>query len=125
MGNPHAVLQVTDLADAPVLKLGAQLERHPIFPQRANIGFMQIHDRQRIGLRVFERGVGETLACGSGACAAVVIGIQQGLLSSPVSVELALGNMTIEWQGSETQTTEQPVLMTGSATTVYQGNITL
>ncbi|MCH9698861.1 MAG: diaminopimelate epimerase [Gammaproteobacteria bacterium] len=120
LGNPHAVILVDKLDLAPVQSLGAVMENHQIFPERANIGFMQIIDLQHIQLRVFERGAGETLACGSGACAAVVVGIEQGHLDSPVTVDLPGGSLTIEWQGEG-----QPVIMTGTATTVFEGSMTL
>ncbi len=120
MGNPHAVLRVDNVATAPVPELGKILESHPLFPERANIGFMQIINRHNIKLRVYERGAAETLACGSGACAAVVIGITQGLLDSSVEVELPGGNLTINWLGQSAS-----VWMTGSATTVFEGVIVL
>lgn len=120
MGNPHAVLQVQDLNTAPVQELGAKLESHPFFPERANIGFMQIIDRNNINLRVFERGAGETMACGSGACAAVVVGIEQGLLNSTVNVSLPGGNLNIHWQGRG-----EPVFMSGPAVCVFEGLIDL
>ncbi len=120
VGNPHAVLQVEQLDEAPVQTLGSALEQHSFFPERANIGFMQVSDQHSISLRVYERGTGETLACGSGACAAAVIGIQQELLITPVSVTLPGGNLTIDWQGEG-----EPVMMTGTATTVFEGTITL
>ena len=120
MGNPHAVLLVDDVTSAPVTELGAKLEVHELFPERANIGFMQIKSRSHIALRVFERGVGETLACGSGACAAVVTGIQQGLLEQQVTVELTGGKLEISWAGNDNK-----VFMTGPAETVYQGHLTL
>jgi diaminopimelate epimerase len=120
MGNPHAVLIVQNVAKMPVDLIGATLESHSFFPQRANIGFMQIVDRQNIQLRVFERGCGETLACGSGACAAVVIGIEQGLLDSTVKVQLRGGDLSIQWQGRG-----QPVFMTGAAVSVFEGQIEL
>lgn len=120
LGNPHAVLRVEHLEQAPVVALGALLESHPLFPERANIGFMQILDRHHIRLRVFERGSGETLACGSGACAAVVVGIEQGLLGSPVRVTLPGGSLDIRWAGRGC-----PVVMAGPATTVFLGEITL
>ncbi len=120
MGNPHAVLTVADVEVAPVNELGAKLESHPFFPQRANIGFMQVVNRHTINLRVFERGAGETMACGSGACAAVVIGIEQGLLDENVSVTLPGGQLNIRWQGRGT-----PVFMTGSAESVFEGWIDL
>lgn len=120
MGNPHAVLQVHDIRTAPVDELGPVLESHPFFPERANIGFMQIIDRRHIQLRVYERGAGETLACGSGACAAVVVGIEQNLLDQRVTVTLPGGALSIEWQGRG-----HPVYMTGPAVTVFEGTITL
>jgi len=120
MGNPHAVLQVHDIKTAPVGELGPILENHPFFPQRANIGFMQIIDRRHIRLRVYERGAGETLACGSGACAAVVIGREQNLLEQKVQVALPGGELSIDWQGRG-----HPVYMTGPAVTVFEGTIIL
>ncbi len=120
MGNPHAVLQVTDVDHAPVATLGALLESHPAFPKRVNVGFMQVVARDRIRLRVFERGCGETLACGTGACAAVVAGQLQGLLDEHVSVSLPGGELRIQWQGEG-----QPVAMTGPAVTVFKGTLTL
>lgn len=120
MGNPHAVLQVNDVKTAPVAELGSELERHPVFPERANIGFMQVVDRQHIKLRVFERGAGETLACGSGACAAVVIGIEHHLLDHEVFVELPGGELKISWSGRG-----EPVFMTGPAVTVFNGTLAL
>nr|WP_305910315.1 diaminopimelate epimerase [Methylomarinum sp. Ch1-1]MDP4523043.1 diaminopimelate epimerase [Methylomarinum sp. Ch1-1] len=120
MGNPHAVLQVNDVRTAPVAELGAALENHAFFPERANIGFMQIIDRQHIKLRVYERGAAETMACGSGACAAVVIGIEQNLLDHDVSVELPGGALKIHWSGRG-----HPVLMTGPAVSVFEGKIEL
>lgn len=120
MGNPHAVMVVPDVKTAPVHEFGAKLESHPFFPQRANIGFMEIVDRQKIKLRVFERGAGETMACGSGACAAVVIGHEQGLLDETVNVNLPGGNLIIRWQGRGTA-----VFMTGAAAGVFEGQIDL
>ncbi len=120
MGNPHAVLTVENIETAQVLELGQILESHALFPARANIGFMQINNPSRIALRVFERGVGETLACGSGACAAVVAGIQQGLLQSNVTVEMTGGELEISWAGEG-----KAVHMTGPAKSVYRGQITL
>lgn len=120
MGNPHAVIQVEDISAAPIVELGSILESHPLFPERANIGFMKIINRSHIKLRVYERGAAETLACGSGACAAVVIGIEQGLLDNEVAVDLPGGQLSISWAGRG-----QPVFMKGPATTVYDGNITL
>ncbi len=120
MGNPHAVLQVENIDTAPVNELGKIMESHTFFPERANIGFMQIINRDAIKLRVYERGAAETLACGSGACAAVVVGIEQNLLNNKVSVELPGGLLSIMWQGRG-----QPVLMTGPACSVFDGNIEL
>ncbi|MDQ5768511.1 diaminopimelate epimerase [Thiothrix subterranea] len=120
MGNPHAVLQVTAVDSAPVASLGALLESHPAFPKRVNVGFMQVVARDRIRLRVFERGCGETLACGTGACAAVVAGRLQGLLDEQVSVSLPGGELRIQWQGAG-----QPVAMTGPAVTVFRGTLNL
>jgi diaminopimelate epimerase len=118
MGNPHAVLSVDDIETAPVASLGAQLEAHERFPNRVNVGFMQIVDRNHIKLRVFERGVGETQACGSGACAAAVAALQQELVDSPVTVHLTGGDLTIDWQGET-----EPLLMTGAAASVFHGRI--
>ncbi len=120
IGNPHAVLRVNDLDTAPVAILGAAIESHPRFPERVNTGFMQIVNPHDIRLRVFERGSGETLACGSGACAAVVAGIRNGWLESPVTVHTRGGDLLIEWPGQD-----QAVLMSGSATTVFDGEIEL
>jgi diaminopimelate epimerase len=120
MGNPHAVILVDDVDTAPVAVVGAEMESHPLFPQRANIGFMQIINRQQVKLRVYERGAAETLACGSGACAAVVAGIELGLLDQLVQVSLPGGDLKINWQGRG-----QPVLMTGPAVSVYEGQINL
>lgn len=120
LGNPHAVLQVHDIKHAPVNELGPLLESHPDFPERANIGFMQVIDRRHIKLRVYERGAAETLACGSGACAAAIIGIEQNLLDHEVIVELPGGSLTIHWSGRG-----QPVLMTGPAVSVFEGRISL
>jgi len=120
MGNPHGVLVVDDVDTAPVETLGPLLERHPRFPARANIGFLQILDRGHARLRVFERGSGETLACGSGACAAVVAGNIRGLLDQRVEVELRGGKLVIEWQGEGA-----PVMMEGPATTVFEGQLRL
>jgi diaminopimelate epimerase len=118
MGNPHAVQVVEDSEAAPVLIDGPQIEHHPRFPKRVNAGFMQIVDRHHIKLRVFERGAGETLACGTGACAAVVAGIRRGLLESPVKVQTRGGELSIAWAGSK-----QPVMMTGPAVSVFEGEI--
>jgi diaminopimelate epimerase len=118
MGNPHAV-QVAARADsAPVQQDGPLIERHPRFPKRVNAGFMEVVDRHRIKLRVYERGAGETLACGTGACAAVVAGIRRGLLDSPVRVDTRGGELVIAWAGDGA-----PVLMTGPAQTVFEGEI--
>jgi len=118
LGNPHAVLRVTDVATAPVSELGALLERHERFPNRANIGFMQVLAPDRIRLRVFERGVGETAACGTGACAAVVIGRTWSLLDPQVTVDLPGGALQVRWEGPGL-----PVWMTGEAVTVFEGTI--
>ncbi|SFM14787.1 diaminopimelate epimerase [Variovorax sp. OV329] len=118
MGNPHAVQLVDDVDSAPVAEQGPRIENHPRFPQRVNAGFMQVQDRSHVRLRVFERGAGETLACGTGACAAVVAGIRLGLLDSRVDVQTRGGQLTIEWQGLG-----HPVLMTGPAVTVFEGEI--
>ena len=120
MGNPHAVLRVDDIDTAPVNKLGPLIERHPRFPQRVNAGFMQIVDAGTVRVRVFERGSGETLACGSGACAAVVAGCLWGQLNDTVKVMLNGGEIVVSWAGADT-----PVMMTGPATTVYQGQVDL
>ena len=118
MGNPHAVQIVDDVETAPVVLLGSQIEVHPRFPERVNAGFMQIIDEHHIKLRVFERGSGETLACGTGACAAVVAGIQLGRLQSPVKVSARGGELHIVWQGGNS-----PVMMAGPAVAVFTGNI--
>lgn len=118
MGNPHAVQVVDDIEQAPVRELGPLIERHPRFPNRVNAGFMQVMDRQHIRLRVYERGAGETLSCGTGACAAVVAGIRRELLDSPVNVATRGGALTIAWDGDATD-----VLMTGPAITVFTGEI--
>ncbi|MDM0024676.1 diaminopimelate epimerase [Variovorax saccharolyticus] len=118
MGNPHAVQIVADVDTAPVAVQGPLIEHHPRFPQRVNAGFMQVVDRARVRLRVFERGSGETLACGTGACAAVVAGIRLGLLDARVDVQTRGGLLTIEWAGDGS-----PVLMTGPAVTVFEGDI--
>jgi diaminopimelate epimerase len=120
MGNPHAVQCVADVDTAPVASQGPAIEGHARFPQRVNAGFMQIIDRTRVRLRVYERGAGETLACGSGACAAVVAGIQRGLLATAVTVATRGGELGISWQGEA-----KPVLMTGPAVTVFAGEIEL
>ena len=118
MGNPHAVQVVADVEVAPVALQGPLIEAHPRFPKRVNAGFMQVVGRHEIRLRVFERGAGETLACGTGACAAVVAGIARSLLDTPVRVATRGGELTIDWQGAGT-----PVLMTGPAVTVFTGEI--
>ncbi len=120
MGNPHAVQLVDDVDSAPVLAQGPVIEHHACFPNRVNAGFMQIVDRGHIRLRVYERGAGETFACGSGACAAVVAGIRLGLLDDTVQVQTHGGTLSISWAGANT-----PVLMTGPATTVFHGEINL
>jgi diaminopimelate epimerase len=120
IGNPHAVQVVPDVDAAPVASEGPLIERHPRFPRRVNAGYMQVIDRGRIRLRVYERGAGETLACGSGACAAVVAGIQRGLLDARVAVETRGGELGISWAGEG-----RPVLMTGPAVAVFEGEIEL
>jgi diaminopimelate epimerase len=120
MGNPHAVQVVADVAAAPVLTEGPAIEAHARFPQRVNAGYMQVVDRGRIKLRVYERGAGETLACGSGACAATVAGIQRKLLDQRVTVTTRGGDLGISWEGEG-----KPVLMTGPAATVFAGEIEL
>ena len=120
MGNPHAVQLVDDAATAPVLETGPLIEHHAAFPKRVNAGFMQIVSRSQIRLRVFERGTGETLACGTGACAAVVAGIRLGWLDRSVDVHARGGDLRIEWPHDEAS-----VLMTGPATTVFEGEIEL
>lgn len=120
MGNPHAVLVVDNVKTAAVAELGPLIEKHPRFPARVNVGFMQIVAPNEINLRVFERGVGETLACGTGACGAVVAGRLRGLLDDKVTVNLPGGSLQIEWGGDG-----HPVLMTGPATTVFHGQIKL
>jgi diaminopimelate epimerase len=122
MGNPHAVQVVGDVDEAPVTSEGPQIERHPRFPKRVNAGYMQVVGRNRIRLRVWERGAGETLACGTGACAAVVAGIRRGLLVSPVSVDARGGRLTIRWDGAENDL-NCAVWMTGPAVTVFEGEI--
>ncbi|NQE51453.1 diaminopimelate epimerase [Herbaspirillum rubrisubalbicans] len=120
MGNPHAVQVVEDSEAAPVLVEGPLIEHHARFPKRVNAGFMQVLDRHHIRLRVYERGAGETLACGTGACAAVVAGIRRGLLDSPVAVQTHGGLLNIAWAGPGA-----PVMMTGPAVTVFEGEIEL
>ncbi|WP_019142101.1 diaminopimelate epimerase [Noviherbaspirillum massiliense] len=118
MGNPHAVQVVEDAETAPVTADGPAIEHHPRFPKRVNAGFMQILDRHQIKLRVFERGAGETLACGTGACAAVVAGIRRGLLDSPVKVSTRGGELSIAWEGQGSA-----VMLTGPAVSVFEGEI--
>jgi diaminopimelate epimerase len=120
MGNPHAVQEVADVDRAPVATQGPLIEHHARFPKRVNAGFMEVQERGRIKLRVWERGAGETLACGTGACAAVVAGIRLGRLAPRVDVETRGGLLTIEWAGGDA-----PVFMTGPATTVFEGEIEL
>jgi diaminopimelate epimerase len=120
MGNPHAVQVVGDIESAPVLQEGPEIERHSAFPKRVNAGYMQIVNRNEIKLRVYERGAGETLACGTGACAAVVSGIRRGLLDSPVKVHTRGGDLQISWNGI-TNGVAQNVIMTGPAVTVFEG----
>lgn len=120
MGNPHAVIRVDDINSAAVEQLGPQLQAHRQFPESVNVGFMEIVNPQHIRLRVYERGAGETQACGSGACAAAVAAIRQGLVENIVNIELLGGELSIEWQGDE-----QPVLMTGPTETVFHGQIKL
>lgn len=120
MGNPHAVTIVANIDTAPVAELGPRIEQHPDFPQGVNAGFMQLVSPELIRLRVYERGVGETLACGSGACAAVVAGRQQGVLEEQVQVDLPGGSLQIAWAGEG-----HPVIMTGPATTVFEGTVRL
>jgi diaminopimelate epimerase len=118
MGNPHAVQVVADVDAAPVPTQGPKLEHHPRFPNRVNAGYMQVLDKHRIKLRVWERGAGETLSCGTGACAAVVSGIARGLLESPVRVDTRGGTLTISWAGGD-----NAVWMKGPAETVYEGTL--
>jgi diaminopimelate epimerase len=120
MGNPHAVLRSSDVDSAPVAMLGPRIETHPMFPARVNVGFMQVAGAHEIKLRVFERGVGETLACGTGACAAAVAGIQARELTTPVTVRLRGGKLRIDWEGEGA-----PVWMTGPAERVFEGEIDL
>jgi len=120
MGNPHAVQVVDDVEAAPVLTQGPMIERHPRFPERVNAGYMEVVSRSLIKLRVYERGAGETLACGTGACAAAVAGIALGELDSPVRVAAHGGDLTVAWGGEH-----QPVYMTGPAETVFEGEIEL
>lgn len=118
VGNPHAVLLVEDIEQAPVSSIAPRIQQHSLFPEGVNVGFMEIVDSSHIRLRVYERGVGETLACGTGACGAVAVGIITGRLGNEVDVELRGGNLTINWAGEG-----QAVWMTGPATTVYEGQI--
>ncbi len=118
MGNPHAVQVVGDVDTAPVETMGPAIETHPRFPKKVNAGFMQVVDRRHVKLRVFERGAGETLACGTGACAAVVAGIRRGLLDSPVRVSARGGELSIAWVGPG-----QPVYLSGPAVTVFEGEV--
>jgi diaminopimelate epimerase len=120
MGNPHAVQRVADVREAPVAQLGPQVEAHARFPRKVNAGFMQVVSRNQIALRVFERDAGETLACGTGACAAVVAGIRLGWLDRRVDVQARGGVLTVEWADDQS-----PVMMTGPATRVYEGEIEL
>ena len=120
LGNPHVVLQVPEIDSAPVAQLGPGIERHPHFPNRTNVGFMQIVSRTHIRLRVFERGAGETLACGTGACAAAALGRRQGVLDGQVRVDLPGGAAMVSWEGPG-----QHIWLTGPATTVFTGSIDL
>ena len=120
IGNPHAVQVVPDVASAPVTTQGPQIEIHPRFPNRVNAGYMQVLDRRSIALRVWERGAGETLACGTGACAAVVAGISRKLLDSPVTVQTRGGTLTVSWAGGD-----NAVFMKGPAVTVFEGTLEL
>ncbi len=120
MGNPHVVLEVEDIEAAPVAELGAEIEHHKRFPERVNVGFMQIMAKDAIKLRVYERGAAETLACGTGACAAVAAGRYQGKLAETVKVSLPGGELVIRWSGEN-----ESLFMTGPATHVYEGKITL
>ena len=122
MGNPHAVQTVPDVDAAPVATQGPLIERHPRFPKRTNVGYMQVLDRSSVRLRVWERGAGETLACGTGACAAVVAGIREGLLDDAVRVATRGGRLTIRWAGGENNPSRS-VWMTGPAATVFEGEI--
>ncbi|MBY0409511.1 MAG: diaminopimelate epimerase, partial [Burkholderiaceae bacterium] len=121
MGNPHAVQLVDDVDTAPVAHTGPLIEHHPRFALRVNVGYLQVVSRTHVRLRVFERGVGETLACGTGACAAVAVGIRLGLLDSRVQVDTRGGCLTIAWSGADADS----VFMTGPATTVFEGHIEL
>lgn len=121
MGNPHAVFLVEDLANFPVAKIGQELQHSDFFPNQVNVGFMQINDKQNIALRVWERGTGETLACGTGACAAAVVGKMWGQLTDSVRVHLPGGDLTIDWAGAD----HDSVWMTGEASYVFEGRIEL
>lgn len=123
MGNPHAVQVVDDVRTFPIAELGPKIEHFARFPQRVNAGFMQIVSRSEVALRVFERGAGETLACGTGACAAVAAGIRRGLLDSPVTVHALGGTLTIAWDGAHNEAA--PLMMSGPASTVFEGEIEL
>jgi diaminopimelate epimerase len=118
MGNPHAVLEVPDVKTAPIERFGPSIERHPRFPKRTNVGFMQIVSRDHVRLRVFERGVGETQACGTGACAAVAVGRQRGRLNEDVRVDLPGGTAGVSWRAMG-----EHMWLTGPATTVFTGSI--
>jgi diaminopimelate epimerase len=118
MGNPHIVLRVPSVDTAPVPTLGAALERHPMFPQRTNVGFLEVIDRRHGRLRVFERGVGETLACGTGACAAMAAGRRAGLFDASVTLTLRGGDLVIDWPGGDA-----PLWMTGPATVAFRGEL--
>ena len=118
MGNPHAVITVKDINEAQVKTIGAYLESHALFPKRVNVGFMEIVTPHHIRLRVFERGVGETLACGTGACAAAVSGIKRHFLTTPVKVDMTGGSLSIDWKGDK-----NPVMMKGPAVTLFEGDI--
>jgi diaminopimelate epimerase len=118
MGNPHMVLEVADIDSAPVETLGPQLESHPLFPERVNVGFMQVISKEHIRLRVYERGAAETLACGTGACAAMAVGHRWGLLANEVTVSLPGGELQIRWPGEG-----EALWMIGPATTVFEGTI--
>ncbi|HEY9135690.1 MAG TPA: diaminopimelate epimerase [Pseudomonadales bacterium] len=120
VGNPHAVITVSDIDTAPVQSIGPALESHKRFPKRVNVGFMEVVNKNHIKLRVYERGAGETLACGTGACAAVAVGVNLCVLESPVTVDLRGGQLNIEYQGGNS-----PILMTGPAVTVFEGTTTL
>ncbi len=120
MGNPHAVLRVEDVDTAPVARLGPAIESHPRFPRRVNAGFVQVVDRHRLRLRVYERGAGETLSCGTGACAAAVTAILHGWADSPLNIATRGGLLTLRWAGANS-----PVLLTGPAVTVFEGTIDL